>query len=365
MKEMSLLIKPASGMCNMSCDYCFYKDEMRHRKLGNRGIMSRETSREVIRKTLESVDERCTFLFQGGEPTLAGMGFYEDFIRCVERYNTREIQINYGIQTNGYRLGREWASFLHENRFLVGVSLDGMEQVHDYCRKNTKGEGTFHAVMETIRLFREYKVEFNILTVVTKYNASYVNQIYNFFKREHLGFQQYIECLEPIEGSEKFSMSPKEYGEFLIALFRKWYRDLVGGNYVSIRYFENLLLMFSGKQPESCNMRGCCSKQWVVEADGSVYPCDFYALDEWKMGNFNTDSIEDIKKADIGEWFVETSKQIPKECKKCEWYPICRNGCRRNCLYLNGKRKINKYCEAYKIFLEYAYPKLRSIIRWI
>lgn len=366
MRDFSLLLKPASGTCNMQCKYCFYRDEMVHRACGDCGIMSAEIMEIIIQKALDETEQSCSFIFQGGEPTVAGLSFFEQFVSCADRCNKKSVEIHYSLQTNGYGLDGRWAEFFATNHFLIGLSLDGTEEVHNQCRKDCHGGKTFQKVMETIGIFRAYGVEFNILTVVTSYSVKQVNQIYNFFRRENFVYQQYIECLDTLEVSEgmkEYALTSVQYGDFLIALFKKWCRDLEVGKLVHIRYFENLLMMLSGEQPESCNMRGRCTKQWVVEADGSVYPCDFYALDKWKMGSFQTDSIQEMEAAQNGMQFVESSKQIPEECTLCQWFSICRNGCRRSCDYVGGQRQTNKYCESYKKFFTYAVPKLTELSR--
>lgn len=337
---------------------------MKCRTQGNFGMMSMETLKSIVKKALQEAEESCSFMFQGGEPTLRGIEFYEALVKLVKQYNEKNISVYYGIQTNGYCLGEEWAVFFAKNKFLVGISLDGPKEIHDRYRKDKFGKGTFSEVQTTIELFKKHCVEFNVLTVVTADTVPYVNQIYNFYKRENLKFQQYIECLDPLKGKRntaEYSLTPEMYGNFLILLFKKWCRDLEKGDYVYIRYFENLILMLRGMQPESCNMRGCCTKQWVIEADGSVYPCDFYVLDKWKMGNITVDSFAEMDKKENGNYFVECSKMIPQECRECQWFGLCRNGCRRSCGNFGVEREKNYFCQSYKKFFEYAYPVLEKI----
>lgn len=364
MEPISLLIKPASGNCNMRCDYCFYANEMKNREVCSYGMMSLETLESVIKKSLAYADKSCTIAFQGGEPTLVGLAYYERMVELVEKYNINQCEIHYALQTNGYQLDQKWITFFKEHNFLLGVSLDGYEELHNQYRKNAKGEGTYEKIMENIKQLEEAKVDFNILTVVHKCTAQNASKIYNFFKRNGFSYQQYIECLDPIEvkpGGEEYSLTPEDYSLFLRKLFDKWYRDVMSGNYVSVRYFDNLLMMLQGRQPESCNMIGKCGKQWVIEADGSVYPCDFYVLDEWRLGSLVEDDMEQIEQKRKELKFIQMSYAVPKECKGCKWYGLCRNGCRRHCEPLGDQRNINYFCKAYKEFFEYAYPKLVEI----
>ncbi len=367
MPPLSLLIKPASGNCNMRCKYCFYIDEMNKRDLPSYGMMSEETLYQVISKSLAYAQGQCTIAFQGGEPTLAGVAFYEKVVQFVETCNVNACTVHYAIQTNGYCLEPEWFPFLKKHKFLVGVSLDGPEEIHDQYRVDAKGNGTFHRVMETIQQLKEYEIDFNILTVVHAETVSKVNQLYNFFKRNQLPYQQYIECLDPIgevPGQQPYSLTPELYGTFLIALFKKWYKDMAAGTYVYNRYFENLLGILVRKQPESCAMSGRCGDYLTVEADGSVYPCDFYVLDEWKMGNFCSDTILEMTQRRGELQFVEASIPVPASCKACKWYPLCRNGCRRNCEpSTTEQRAVNYFCSAYKQFFDYAYPYLEDLLK--
>ena len=248
---------------------------------------------------------------------------------------------------------------------LVGISLDGPKELHDRYRVDREGKGTFNRVMAAIRLLEKHGVDFNILTVVSAANARRGQQVYSFFKKQGFRYQQYVECLDPIgevQGGHEYSLTPERYEAFLKSMFNAWYQDMRAGRYVYNRYFENLMMLLTGQAPESCNLRGVCSPQWVIEADGSVYPCDFYALDQWRLGNILTDSFETMEEVRQTSGFVEWSRRLPEDCKACRWLPLCRNGCRRNrepvTADSTGK---NYFCAAYKHFLEYACPRLMEI----
>jgi len=352
----------------MRCKYCFYADEQENRTIPSYGIMSRETMHILVDKAMEYADYECSLAFQGGEPTVAGLNFFRDVVDYVSHHpNPKKLRIHYAIQTNGYVIDEEWAAFLGENHFLVGVSLDGTKEIHDRYRRDAAGNGTYNRVMDAIRLLEKYKVEYNILTVVTAATARSGQKVYNFFKKNRMGYQQYIECLDPIgeePGHQEYSLTPERYEKFLKSIFDAWYLDWKQGIYVYNRYFENLMMILDGQMPESCNMRGTCGKQWVAEADGSIYPCDFYALDEWRMGNIKEDSFEAMEQKREVLGFVAWSRQVHDDCKTCKWFGLCRNGCRRNrepvTADSTGK---NYFCSAYKNFFEYAYPRLVEVYR--
>ena len=366
MPALSLLIKPASGNCNMRCRYCFYADELDNREIRSYGKMSLDTMHTIVDKAMEYGDYECTIAFQGGEPTLAGLDFYRDLVAYVTAHeNPKKLKIHYALQTNGYLINEEWAEFLGKNHFLVGVSLDGLKEIHDRYRLDAAGKGTYQRVISAIRLLEKHQVEYNILTVVTAATARNGQKIYNYFKKNHFGYQQYIECLDPIgeePGQHEYSLTPEKYGEFLKSMFDAWYLDMRSGTYVYNRYFENLMMIMAGQQPESCNMRGVCGKQWVFEADGSVYPCDFYALDQWRLGNIQENSFEEMdeKRDELG--FIQWSMRQQEDCQKCRWFGLCRNGCRRNREPVTAEHtNRNYFCKSYQMFFEYAYPRLEEV----
>lgn len=366
MPPLSLLIKPVSGSCNMRCRYCFYVDETENRSVPLMGRLSESQMHRIVDQALRYAEGDCTFAFQGGEPTLAGLPFFQDLSAYVRRHpNPNRIRIHYALQTNGLALDEDWARWLAENHVLVGVSLDGPKELHDRCRVDREGKGTFNRVMAALRMLEKHGVDYNILTVVSAANVRRGRQMYSFFKKQGFRYQQYIECLDPlgeVQGGREYSLTPERYGTFLKTVFDCWYQDMKAGHYVYNRYFENLMMILSGQMPESCNLRGVCGPQWVIEADGSVYPCDFYALDQWRLGNILTDSFEEMETAREKSGFVEWSRRLPEECRACRWLPLCRNGCRRNREPVTadaaGK---NYFCAAYRDFLEYACPGLMEV----
>lgn len=370
MPPLSILIKPVSGSCNMNCSYCFYTDEMQNRQTVCTEKMSIHTMHTLIDKAFEWADSECTFAFQGGEPTLAGLPFYEAFTDYVASHpNPKNIHIHYAFQTNGLLIDQKWAEWFSRHHVLVGISLDGPKSIHDRYRKDHQGNGTFDRVMAAVRLLKQYKADYNILCVVHSASAYKARKIYSFYRKNDMNYHQYIECLDPLEdirGKNEYSLTPGCYEIFLKDLFDIWYDDMISGHYVYNRYFENLMMILLGQTPESCNMRGFCGPQWVIEADGSVYPCDFYVLDPWKLGNILNDSFEHMESIRRQSGFIEQSRPVPEECRKCRWLMLCRNGCRRN-RGLNGNHIDGKnyFCSAYKHFLEYAFPRLMTLYRML
>lgn len=353
MPPLSVIIKPVSGNCNMRCDYCFYRDELSYRKKDLAGGMTEETQEQVIRRILEFADRQCTILFQGGEPTLAGPDFYRKWLAYEKKYNKKNVRIEHAIQTNGYTLDEEWCRFFAENRFLVGLSIDGIPSTHDCFRKTRGGNETYFRVLDSARKLQDHRISFNVLTVVNRRTAPAIWKIYSKYRKMGFWWQQYIACLDPQgeePGQQRYSLTPEMYGRFLIELFELWLVDLRNGCQPHIRQFDNYIGILKGIEPESCEQRGICSLQPVVESDGSVYPCDFYAMDGFCLGNLNYDSMNVIRESRKAIQFVEQSLDHDQKCRTCRYINICRGGCRRNRDGRAGGR--NRFCESYRMFFD-------------
>ena len=302
MPPVSLLIKPASSNCNMRCNivFTFFSRKQECKILW---IMDIETWK-FGRKTLNFSMLLALLLFRVG--TLADCA--RKLIEFQRKYNKKGIKINNTIQTNGMVIDEECAKYLSDNDFLVGLSLDGTKDIHDMNRVDSRNKGTFNRVMKTVDLFNKHKVEYNILFVVNSGVARRITKIYNFFKRNGFRFIQFIPCLDPLgeqPGRFPYSLTPERFAGFLKTLFDAWYTDIKKGNMISIRYFDNLVGMIMGYPPENCGMSGICQVQFVVEADGGVYPCDFYVLDEWCMGNLKTQELDELRESQAARDFVE------------------------------------------------------------
>lgn len=366
-KSLSLLIKPASGSCNMRCKYCFYHDLAEVRQLRSFGMMSEETLELIVKKAFDFADGIVTFGFQGGEPTLRGLDFFKTLVEYVKKYNLNHLKVQFTLQTNGLVIDDEWAQFLSRNRFLVGLSLDGNKDIHDLHRIDTKGEGTYKRIMNTVSLLKKYRVDFNILCVVTNALARHGAKVYKSLTSSGFKYLQFIPCLDSIgeqPGSNIYSLSPERYGRFLIALFNCWYADIQKGKFISIRMFDNILTMLKGYHPESCDMQGSCSKGTVFEADGSMYPCDFYVMSEWRLGNINEHSFEEMLRKPKADRFVSISQNIVDNCRRCDFKAICRGGCRRyKEPVIEGEPLRNYFCESYRMFYSYSLDKFKKAAR--
>lgn len=355
MPPLSIMIKPASSLCNLNCRYCFYHDVVTGREEKNLGIMTYETAEKLVSSALSFADGySVAFAFQGGEPLIAGKKYFEDFVSLVKRYNKKNSEIFFSIQTNGLLIDEEWAEFFTENKFLVGLSLDGDREANSF-RVDSSGQSRFYQTLTAARILESKKTEFNILSVVTGASAKRIDKIYSYFKQKGFRYLQFIPCLRPFGSDEESElyMTNDDYKYFLIHAFNAYVKDFVRNDYVSIRQFDNYVRLYLGDRAEQCGMCGHCTHQVVCEGNGNIYPCDFYCTDEWYLGNINETSLENMVKSEKAMAFIRESLVIPEECKKCPYYPICRaGGCKRS-------REDRNYCEAYKGFFEAYLPLFR------
>jgi uncharacterized protein len=367
MPKVQVLIKPASGLCNMRCSYCFYADEMKNRKCSSYGIMTVETLEHVIRKVLQFAEKECVIAYQGGEPTLTGLDFYKKAAYFQDIYNVNHVKIVNILQTNGYILDEEWCRFFAEQHFLIGLSIDGIQATHDVYRKDTNGDGTFIRVMHSADLLDQYHVDYNVLTVVNRKTAPRIRQIYGRFAKRGFHYQQYIACLDPIErnqGFHDYSLTSEMYGNFLAELFEMWSQDLSHGQQPYIRQFENYIGILMGEPAESCEQNGVCSCHNVIEADGSVYPCDFYVMDDYLLGNLTRDDYSTINTPKKQMRFIENSRNYAESCKQCKYFNLCRAGCKRYRIPAGQPNEYqNVFCQSYRMLFDSYYDRMCEIAR--
>ena len=269
----------------------------------------------------------------------------------------RGSRIFFSIQTNGLLIDEQWARFFHNEHFLVGLSLDGDMEANRF-RVDANGTNRFYKILNAAQMLTMHGVDFNILTVLTGYAAENIDRIYSFFKRKGFKYLQFIPCLRPFgdRSESELYMTNEQYAYFLIHLFNAYVKDYVRGEYTSIRQFDNWVQMYVGRQPEQCGVCGHCMHQFVVEGNGNVYPCDFYCLDEWLLGNINSDELETMANSKKAADFIRESLPIDPTCRACRYYPLCRGGgCKRS-------RADRDYCEAYKKFFSLCLPLFRVFV---
>lgn len=359
MPPLSLMIKPVSGLCNMRCWYCFYSDVMAHRATGVHESMSLATLEALVRRAMAYAEGRVGFAFQGGEPTLAGLDFFKALVAFQRKYNTRGVRVDNALQTNGLDLSDEMIDFFAREKFLLGVSLDGDRQAHDALRVDAGGAPTYDRVQRTLARLQERGAQFNVLCVVNALVAARPREVFEAL--EPYGFLQFIACLDDFDGGARpFSLTGEAYLSFLKATLELYLDRIRKGRYVSVRNFDNYVGILLGEEPENCGMRGHCGQYYLIEGDGGVYPCDFYVLDQWKLGDIREKSFFALEKSEPGGRFRQESLPIPDACHACPWHRLCRNGCKRE---RTGPGAINRFCACYREFFPYALPMLKEAAR--
>jgi uncharacterized protein len=361
----SLLIKPASGDCNLHCTYCFYHDRpsdpYRERR---RHRMSPEVLDALMAQGMALDRRHATFGWQGGEPTLMGLDFYREVVRLQQKHGERGQSVSNGLQTNGLLIDADWARFLREYHFLVGVSLDGPAPYHDAYRRTPSGGPTQADVLAKLRLLRQFRVEFNVLSVVNRVTAQHGPEIYDYLLNEGFTFMQFIPCVEvdPATGRvTDFSVEPEQFGDFLCAVFDRWYNG--GQPQASVRDFEAILAVYLGQEAPLCSYQKRCGSYLVVEYNGDVYPCDFFVRDDLLVGNILETPLERLFESPVVKRFAAKKAEPRPECQACPWLAYCQQGCPRF-VGVEGRRQ-HYLCRAYKRFFAHSHAGFMALRDWL
>ena len=358
-KPFSLLIKPASADCDLSCRYCFYHQRPtdpydsheRHR-------MSDDVLIPMISQYLSLAGKFTSFGWQGGEPLLMGLGFFKRVVELQQMYGYSGQYVGNNVQTNATLITPDMARLFHDYNFLLGVSLDGPEEYHDHYRRYPSGRGSFRRVMESTRILEEHEVEFNVLAVVNKTTAQKPDETYGFFLENEFHYLQYIPAVEFDSKTGQlldFSVNAKDYGDFLCRLFDLWYNN--GQPKASIRNFENIAAIYMGMESEACVYRDECGTYAVVEYNGDVYPCDFFVEESLRLGNLTQTALKDIITGPEAQAFNRRKSQDRPGCQGCKWEFICRCGC-QNYRDQNGSDYL---CSAHKHFFAHSESRFKSL----
>ena len=332
-----ILIKPASSLCNLQCSYCFYEDVSNNRAIKNYGLMKDEVTEKIIDDALLLPYKEIVFAFQGGEPLTIGYEYYQRFIDYVNSKITTK-KISYTIQTNGTLLNEKYCKLFKENNFLVGISIDGFQTNHDRFRFINK-TGSFSLVMEKVRLLRDYKIDFNVLTVLTKQLAKYPVELFDFYLENQFNYVQIIPCIKSIsciESDDLYALSAKQYQMFCTLFFDRWLRKFEEGIYLSINIFDNTVIKVLGKKSRQCGFFCGCHLQGVIESNGDIFPCDFYVLDKYRQGNIFDGNLEMVLKYDNAEFIQK--ENTSQQCLICKYHNNCEGYCKRlESTYLDGE----------------------------
>ena len=358
----SLLIKPSGPDCNLDCTYCFYLDRAELFPETKTHRMSLQTLEDLIKQTMHQGSNQISIAWQGGEPTLMGLPFFQKAVEFQTKYGTGKAVGN-GFQTNGLLIDKEWAAFFNKYNFLIGLSLDGPEHIHDKYRYAKGGQGSWKQVDASARLLLEAGVATNALVVVNDYSVNFPEEIYAYHKALGLNYMQFIPCVEtdpknPAQAAS-YSVSAEKYGEFLKNVFDLWYADIADGvASTSVRYFDSVFHKYVGLNAPDCTLMKSCGAYLVVEHTGDVYACDFFVENNWKLGNIATHRLDKMLNSSRQQEFGDMKAELPEECTTCEWLQKCQGGCTKDRIRDPRDNGSNHFCQSYKMFFAHADKKL-------
>lgn len=372
-----VLSKPVGAACNLDCHYCYYLEKGGLYK-GGGSKMSDELLEHFTREYIEAQPiDAVSFTWHGGETLLRGLDFFKKGIAFQKKY-AGDKQIANSIQTNGILLNDDWCRFFKDNDFLVGISIDGPEDIHNRYRVDKGGRGSFSRVMRGIELLQKHGVDFNTLSVINDYSAKFPLEIYNFFKEigsQYMQFAPIVErwgdrddrltLLPPDSGYEDTEMppwcvTPKAFGEFYCKIFEEWVRKDVGRYYVQL--FDAALAGMHGVEPGVCIFAKSCGHAAAMEFNGDVYCCDHFVFPEYKLGSIKDRSLVELmlsnKQLEFGN---NKYNSLPRVCKECRFVSMCNGECPKNRISTSadGEYGLNYLCEGYRMFFEYAEPYIR------
>jgi len=359
-----IMAKPTGSACNLSCDYCFF---LKKEKLypGSAFRMPDDVHEAYIRQLLEAHNvPHVTIAWQGGEPTLMGLDFFRRSIELQKKYQKPRTRIENTFQTNGILLDDDWCRFFHENRFLIGLSLDGPKELHDVYRKDKGGRGTFDRVVRAARLLQKHKVEFNILCTVNSKNADHPLEVYRFF-RDNLD-AHYIQFIPIVERDNESgyqegcavtdrSVRPDQWGRFLIEIFDEWVKRDVGKTFVL--NFDGALAGWLDMAGTVCIFGPTCGLGMALEHNGDLYSCDHFVEPSFYLGNVMKTPMIELVASDKQRRFGQDKKDtLPRYCRECDVLHICNGECPKNRLIEtpDGEPGLNYLCEGYKAFFKHA-----------
>ena len=369
-----VMAKPAGSLCNLACQYCYYTEKANLYKQQPRHILSDEILEIFTKQYIEmQTGPSVLFTWHGGEPLMRPLAFYKKALELQKKYAGGRT-IDNVLQTNGTLITEEWARFFKENNFLIGVSIDGPQEFHDEYRKSRAGRPSFHQVMQGINLLNRYGVEWNAMAVVNDFIADYPLDFYHFFKEIGCRYIQFTPVVErlyhhpdgrtlasPIEGATAvptdFSVTPKQWGNFLCTLFDEWVRNDVGEYFIQI--FDSTLAGWMGVTPSVCSMAETCGHAAAMEFNGDVYACDHFVFPEFKLGNILSNSLTNMMYSEQQMEFGSNKRNLlTRQCKECEYLFACNGECPRNRFAhsIYDESGHNYLCHGYRQYFQHVAP---------
>ncbi|MBR1682904.1 MAG: anaerobic sulfatase-maturation protein [Bacteroidaceae bacterium] len=371
-----VMAKPAGSLCNLACSYCYYLEKKDLLAQSPQNLMSDATLETFIRQYIEAQTQpQVLFTWHGGEPLMRPLSFYRKVVELQRRYAGGRI-IDNCLQTNGTLLTDDWCRFFHEQQWLIGISIDGPQDLHDEYRRARGGQPSFQKVMRGIALLDKHQVEWNVMGVVNDFNADYPLDVYHFYKGiggRFIQFTPIVERLIPSSPSARsrlasladgqrgtladFSVSPAQYARFVCTIFDEWVRHDVGEVFVQL--FDSTLARWMDEAPGVCSMAETCGHAAVIEHNGDVYSCDHFVFPEYRLGNLCDESITAMMYSQRQRAFgLAKRDSLPRQCRECEWRFACNGGCPKDrfCTSRDGEEGLNYLCEAYQTIFHHMTP---------
>lgn len=383
-----IMVKPIGPKCNLDCQYCFYLEKEMLFGDGERWKMDDAVLESYVKRYIEAQPSRqVTFAWQGGEPTLCGVEFFEKVVRWQKQYGQgREIEN--AFQTNATLLDDEWGAFFKRENFLIGVSIDGPAELHDAYRVTRSGKGTHEEVMRGIEVLKRHKVDFNTLTCVNRANQDKGPEVYAFLKGIGSRYMQFIPIVERLPDEEakrlglwhstppkfaeeddnfdapvtEWSVQPKAYGRFMWSIFKRWVQQDVGKIYVQL--FDVALGKWAGERGGLCIFSEECGRALALEHDGSLYSCDHYVYPDFKVGNIKEQAMAAMVDSAFQKGFGKAKKStLPKYCRECEVRFACNGGCpkQRFLVTPEDEKGLNYLCSGYRFIFNKMDPYMRAM----
>lgn len=369
------MVKPVGAACNLSCNYCYYLDKELQYNAPPK-VMSREMLEEFIQQYIEgNTVPVVSFCWHGGEPLMAGLDFFREAMELQKKY-AGEKSIENSVQTNATLLTAEWCDFFAENNFLVGVSIDGPQHVHDANRIYHDGRPTFERVMQGIERLQRAGAEYNTLSAVGHASEGRGVEIYRFLKSIGSRFMQFLPVLEHVKEMEGYarpvivnpsdegarladwSVSSRGYGRFLVDVFDEWVVQDVGEYYVQM--FDATLAGWCGVRPGICSLCESCGDALVVEHNGDVYSCDHFVYPEYRLGNIASDHLKSMFRSSAQLSFgLSKRNSLPGECRRCEYRHLCNGECPKHRFVKSAfdeQERINSLCDGFRYFYRHSRP---------
>lgn len=366
-REFQVFAKPVGPECNLRCDYCYYLEKKELFSKSGHCRMDHALLEEYILQHIEATtSETLFFSWHGGEPTLAGLGFYKTAVALQQKHLPPGKRLLNGIQTNGTLLDEAWCRFLARENFMVGISIDGPEEFHNLHRKDRLGKGSFTETLRGYHLLQQYGVTTEILCVVNAVNVRHPLTLYRFFRELGARYLTFLPLVEresaSPEGVTAHSVPAEAFGRFLAEIFDEWAEHDIGT--VTIQTFEEALRSAFGMDHTLCIFKAECGGVPVVEHNGDVYSCDHYVDPAHRLGNLREHSLSSYLDSPRQKAFGAAKKTtLPGYCRECPVLGMCHGECPKNRFVTtpDGEPGLNYLCAGYRLFFNHCLPMVETL----